>query len=81
MRLSQYLMPTRRDVPAGAEIISHQLMLRTGMIRQSAAGIYSWLPLGLKVLRKIENIIREEQDRAGATCRRSRDGGPAVTGE
>ncbi|GJM02000.1 MAG: proline--tRNA ligase [Rhodomicrobium sp.] len=66
MRLSQYLMPTRRDVPAGAEIRSHQLMLRTGMIRQSAAGIYSWLPLGLKVLRKIEAIIREEQDRAGA---------------
>lgn len=66
MRLSQYLMPTRRDVPAGAEIRSHQLMLRTGMIRQSAAGIYSWLPLGLRVLRKIEAIIREEQDRAGA---------------
>lgn len=66
MRLSQYFMPVRRDVPAGAEIISHQLMLRAGMIRQSAAGIYSWLPLGLKVLQKIDAIIREEQNRAGA---------------
>lgn len=66
MRLSQYLMPIRRDVPANAEIVSHKLMLRAGLVRQSAAGIYSWLPLGLRVLRKIENIVREEQDRAGA---------------
>lgn len=66
MRLSQYFMPVMRDVPASAEIVSHQLMLRTGMIRQSSAGIYSWLPLGLKVLQKIETIIREEQNRAGA---------------
>lgn len=66
MRLSQFFLPVLRDVPAGAEILSHQLMLRAGLIRQSAAGIYSWLPLGLKVLRKIENIVREEQNRAGA---------------
>lgn len=66
MRLSQFFMPVLKESPAGAEIVSHQLMLRTGMIRQSAAGIYSWLPLGLRVLRKIEAIVREEQDRAGA---------------
>ena len=66
MRLSQFFLPVLRDVPAGAEILSHQLMLRAGLIRQSAAGIYSWLPLGLRVLRKIENIVREEQNRAGA---------------
>ena len=66
MRLSQFFLPVLRDVPASAEIVSHQLMLRAGLIRQSAAGIYSWLPLGLKVLRKIENIVREEQNRAGA---------------
>ena len=66
MRLSQFFMPVSKEIPAGAEIISHQLMLRTGMVRQSAAGIYSWLPLGLRVLQKIEAIIREEQNRAGA---------------
>ena len=66
MRLSEYFMPVSKEVPAGAEIISHQLMLRGGMIRQSAAGIYSWLPLGLRVLKKIEAIVREEQNRAGA---------------
>jgi prolyl-tRNA synthetase len=66
MRLSQYFLPTLRDDPKEAEIVSHRLMLRTGMIRQSSAGIYSWLPLGHRVLRKIEQIVREEQDRAGA---------------
>ncbi len=66
MRLSQYFLPVLKEVPANAEIVSHQLMLRAGLIRQSAAGIYSWLPLGLRVLKKIENIVREEQDRAGA---------------
>ena len=66
MRLSQYFMPVLKETPAGAEIISHQLMLRAGLIRQSAAGIYSWLPLGLKVLKKIEAIVRQEQNRAGA---------------
>jgi prolyl-tRNA synthetase len=66
MYLSRYFMPVLRDVPKEAEIISHQLMLRTGMVRQSAAGIYSWLPTGLKVLNKIADIVREEQNRAGA---------------
>ena len=66
MRLSRYFMPTLRDAPADAQIVSHQLMLRAGMVRQEAAGIYAWLPLGLKVLKKIEQIVREEMDRAGA---------------
>ena len=66
MRLSQYFLPILRDDPKEAEIVSHRLMLRTGMIRQSSAGIYSWLPLGHRVLRKIRQIVREEQDRAGA---------------
>ena len=66
MRLSRYFMPTLRDAPADAQIVSHQLMLRAGMVRQEAAGIYAWLPLGLKVLTKIEQIVREEMDRAGA---------------
>ncbi|MEM7427336.1 MAG: proline--tRNA ligase, partial [Pseudomonadota bacterium] len=66
MRLSQYFMPILRHDPKEAEIVSHRLMLRTGMIRQESAGIYSWLPMGLRVLRKIEQIVREEQDRAGA---------------
>ena len=66
MRLSQLLLPTLRESPADAEVISHQLMLRAGMVRQLAAGIYTWLPLGLRVLRKVEAIVREEMDRAGA---------------
>ncbi len=66
MRLSRYFLPTLRETPAEAEIVSHRLMLRAGMIRQESAGIYAWMPLGLKVLRKIETIIREEQDRSGA---------------
>ncbi|MCX7349436.1 MAG: proline--tRNA ligase [Alphaproteobacteria bacterium] len=66
MRLSQYFMPILRDDPKEAEIVSHKLMLRCGMIRQEAAGSYSWLPLGYRVLRKIEQIVREEQNRAGA---------------
>jgi prolyl-tRNA synthetase len=66
MRLSRYFMPILREDPKEAEIISHRLMLRTGMIRQEAAGSYSWLPLGFRVLKKIEQIVREEQDRAGA---------------
>jgi prolyl-tRNA synthetase len=59
-------MPTLREAPSDAQIVSHQLMLRAGMIRQEAAGIYAWLPLGLKVLKKIEQVVREEMDRAGA---------------
>ena len=66
MRLSQYFLPILREDPKEAEIVSHRLMLRTGMIRQSSAGIYSWLPTGYRVLRKIEQIVREEQNRAGA---------------
>lgn len=66
MRLSHFFLPLLRDDPKEAEIVSHRLMLRAGMIRQSSAGIYSWLPLGHLVLRKIEQIVREEQDRAGA---------------
>lgn len=66
MRMSRYFLPILRDDPKEAEIVSHRLMLRAGMIRQSSAGIYSWLPLGYRVLRKIEQIVREEQDRAGA---------------
>ncbi|WP_293677544.1 proline--tRNA ligase [uncultured Phenylobacterium sp.] len=66
MRLSRYFMPTLREAPADAQIVSHQLMLRAGMVRQEAAGIYAWLPLGLRVLKKIEQVVREEMDRAGA---------------
>ena len=66
MRLSRYFLPLLRDDPKEAEIASHRLMLRAGMIRQASAGIYSWLPLGFRVLSKIEQIVREEQDRAGA---------------
>ncbi len=66
MRLSRYFLPTLKENPSEAEIVSHRLMLRAGMVRQSASGIYSWLPLGLKVLRKIEQIVRDEQDKAGA---------------
>ena len=66
MRLSKFHLATLKEVPADAEIASHRLMLRAGMIRKLAAGIYTWLPLGLKVLRKVERIVREEMDRAGA---------------
>jgi len=66
MHLSRYFLPVLREPPKEAEIVSHQLMLRAGMIKQAAAGIYSWLPLGLRVLQKIEDIVREEQNRAGA---------------
>jgi prolyl-tRNA synthetase len=66
MRLSRYFLPVLKEVPSEAQIVSHQLMLRAGMIKQNGAGIYSWLPLGLRVLEKIEKIIREEQERAGA---------------
>ena len=65
MRLSRYFLPVLKETPSEAQIVSHRLMLRAGMIKQSAAGIYSWLPLGFKVLRKIENIVHEEQVRAG----------------
>ena len=66
MRLSHYFLPVTKETPADAEIISHKLMLRAGLVRQTSAGIYAWLPLGHRVLRKIEQIVREEQDRIGA---------------
>ena len=66
MRLSKYFLPVLKENPKEAEIVSHRLMLRAGMIKQTASGIYAWLPLGLKVLKKIEQIVREEQNRAGA---------------
>ncbi|WP_203141183.1 proline--tRNA ligase [Marinobacter mangrovi] len=66
MRASRYLIATLKETPADAEVISHQLMLRAGMIRKLAAGLYTWLPMGLRVLRKVERIVREEMDRSGA---------------
>lgn len=66
MRLSRYFLPVTKETPADAQIVSHQLMLRAGLVRQTAAGIYAWLPLGLRVLKKIEQVVREEQDKAGA---------------
>jgi prolyl-tRNA synthetase len=66
MRTTQYLLSTLKETPASAEVISHQLMLRAGLVRNVASGLYTWLPTGLKVLRKVENIVREEMERAGA---------------
>src|SRR6187397_3637829 len=66
MRLSRYFMPILRETPKEAEIVSHRLMLRAGMMRQEAAGIYAFLPLGLRVLDKICKVVREEQNRSGA---------------
>ena len=66
MRLTRYFLPVLKETPADAQIVSHRLMLRAGMIRQASAGIYSWLPMGYKVLRRIEQIVHEEQQRAGA---------------
>ncbi|MEI9993303.1 MAG: proline--tRNA ligase [Rhizomicrobium sp.] len=66
MRVSRYFLPLLRETPSEAQIVSHRLMLRAGLVRQEAAGIYAWLPLGFRVLQKIEQIVREEMDRAGA---------------
>src|SRR5438094_2959220 len=66
MILSRFFLPILKENPKEAEIVSHRLMLRAGMMRQEAAGIYAWLPLGFRVLKKIEQIVRDEQDRAGA---------------
>lgn len=66
MRASRFLIATQKETPADAEVISHQLMLRAGLIRKLASGLYNWLPMGLRVLRKVENIVREEMDRSGA---------------
>ena len=65
MRTSNFLIATQKETPADAEVISHQLMLRAGLIRKLASGLYTWLPLGLRVLRKVENIVRQEMDNAG----------------
>ncbi len=66
MRVSRYFLPVLKESPSDAQIVSHKLMLRAGLVRQTAAGIYAWLPIGYRVLKKIEQIVREEQDRAGA---------------
>ncbi|HHH38884.1 MAG TPA: proline--tRNA ligase, partial [Sedimenticola sp.] len=66
MRTSRFPLQTLKETPSDAEIASHQLMLRAGMIRKLAAGLYTWLPLGLRVLKKVERIVREEMDRTGA---------------
>lgn len=65
MRLSQAFQPTLKEVPAEAQIASHRLMLRAGLVRQTSSGIYTWLPAGLRVLRNIANIVRQEQDQVG----------------
>jgi prolyl-tRNA synthetase len=66
LRVSRYFLPVLKESPSDAQIVSHKLMLRAGLVRQTAAGIYAWLPIGYRVLKKIEQIVREEQDRAGA---------------
>ena len=66
MRVSRFLLSTLKEAPAEAELVSHRLMLRAGMIKRLAAGIYTWMPLGLRVMRKVEAIVREEMNRAGA---------------
>ena len=66
MRWSQYFIPTLKETPAEAEILSHKLLLRAGLVRKLTGGLYTFLPVGLRVLRKIENIVREEMNRAGA---------------
>ncbi len=66
MRVSQFFLSTLKEAPAEAELVSHKLMLRAGLIKKLGSGLYSWMPLGLRVLRKVENVVREEMDRAGA---------------
>ena len=66
MRTSQYLFSTLKETPNDAQVVSHQLMLRAGMIRPMASGLYNWLPTGIRVLKKVENIIREEMNKGGA---------------
>ncbi len=66
MRTSDYIIATLKETPSDAEVISHQLMLRAGMIRKLASGLYTWLPTGLKVVRKVEQVVREELEKAGA---------------
>ena len=66
MKASQFFISTLKEAPADAEIVSHKLMMRAGMIKKLGAGIYSYMPVGLRVIRKVENIVREEMNRAGA---------------
>ena len=66
MRASQFFISTLKEAPAEAELVSHKLMLRAGLIKRLGSGLYTWMPLGLRVLRKVENIVREEMDRSGA---------------
>ena len=66
MRATEFFIATEKESPADAVVVSHQLMLRSGMIRKLAAGLYTWLPLGVRTLKKVENIVREEMNRAGA---------------
>ena len=66
MRASRFLLATQKEIPADAEILSHQLMLRAGLVRRLASGLYTWLPLGVRVLQKVKNIVREEMNNAGA---------------
>ncbi len=66
MKASRFHLATLKETPGDAEVVSHQLMLRCGMIRRHASGIYSWLPIGLRVARRVEQIVREEMDRSGA---------------
>src|SRR2546422_11273082 len=66
MRVSRFFLSTLKEAPAEAELVSHRLMLRAGMIKRLAAGIYTWMPLGLRVLRKVEAVVRDEMNRAGA---------------
>ena len=84
MRLSAFNLNTSKETPADAEIVSHQLMLRAGMIRKLASGLYTWSPLGLRVLRRVEQVVREEMDAAGALVdttsqARAREGGLAAS--
>jgi prolyl-tRNA synthetase len=66
MRASQFFIATQKEAPADAELISHKLMIRAGLIKRLGSGLYTWMPLGLRVLRKVENIVRDEMDKAGA---------------
>ena len=66
MRVSKFFLSTQKEAPAEAELPSHKLMLRAGYIRKLASGLYTWMPLGLRVLRKVENVVREEMDKSGA---------------
>ena len=68
MRVSQFFISTLKEAPAEAELVSHRLMLRAGLIKRLGSGLYTWMPLGLKVLRKVEHIVREEMDKSGATA-------------